>query len=205
MESKGKGAWLPNYDNLPYRGYCCSECNNKIALSDDESYPKTCIECGAEMIPYEELEKEKNKIEYNIYTSYYSNLKNIPNLKDYELIQVSNSKPSDFTLAIRKADEGIIPDWESIVKPYKKLKMTVAEYVRVYNKQLDANENVLSGFACELFALKQKKNVLLLCYEIPEKFCHRKALAERLNKDYGLDIVEYGQERNLDKEDEVER
>ena len=33
MESKGKGAWLPNYDNLPYRGYCCSECNNKIALN----------------------------------------------------------------------------------------------------------------------------------------------------------------------------
>ena len=35
------------------------------------------------------------------------------------------------------------------------------------------------------------KNIVLLCYETPEKFCHRHLVADWLNKNTNADIIEY--------------
>ena len=38
---------------------------------------------------------------------------------------------------------------------------------------------------------KISKNIVLLCYETPEKFCHRHLVADWLNKNTDTNIIEY--------------
>ena len=42
------------------------------------------------------------------------------------------------------------------------------------------------------------KDIVLLCYETPEKFCHRHLVAEWLNKNLNLNVYEYVSEEELE-------
>lgn len=116
-----------------------------------------------------------------IYTGYYGGLGVIDN--DTVTVQVSNSAPIDVDMRFEKA----IPDWAFIVKPYKDGLIDQEEYTRRYVDQLDKyRENILG--VIEYFK-STLKDYILLCYETPDKFCHRHILAQYINDALGAGLV----------------
>lgn len=116
-----------------------------------------------------------------IYTGYYGGLGVIDN--DTVTVQVSNSAPINVDIRFEKA----IPDWAFIVKPYKDGEIDQQEYIRRYTDQLDKyRENILG--VIEYFK-STLKDYILLCYETPDKFCHRHILAKYINDALGAGLV----------------
>lgn len=65
-----------------------------------------------------------------------------------------------------------------------------ADYIPKYNKKLDsldANEIIR-----ELKILSNGKDVVLLCHEGEDSFCHRRLVAEWLAKELNLEVLELG-------------
>ena len=117
-----------------------------------------------------------------VYTSYFAQLKNLPN-----------------TIA-PIAICGKSPDWYTGLQ-YKKLAPKIG-FFQEWKKTHDNDyyvkcfyEQVLSFLTAdqvmrELNALSGGKDVALLCYEKPGDFCHRHIVSEWLNKS-GYDVHEY--------------
>lgn len=112
-----------------------------------------------------------------IYTSYFANAKN---LHDKSLVSIANSTPKLNAILAKKAWPSIVPDWTTIVQPIKAGQITEEEYAIRYMKQLEQID------VCRLFnwflSISRGKDVVLLCYETPDKFCHRHILAKWLNE-----------------------
>ena len=60
----------------------------------------------------------------------------------------------------------------------------IDKYYETVLNQLNPNE-VLNDLQ------KMGENIVLLCYETPEKFCHRQLVADWLNKNTNANIIEY--------------
>ncbi len=116
-----------------------------------------------------------------IYTSYFANLKNIP---DYIIpISVCRRPPKGYTGLEYK-----------VLAPSTKL---LSEWHRNNNES-----NYRFEFARQLVSLDVSRildvlnymsdghDVVLVCYEGPSKFCHRHLIAEWLNK-HGYDVKEW--------------
>lgn len=115
-----------------------------------------------------------------IYTSYFANLRNIPN--SLEPIAVSLFTPS-FYNGKRAID--LAPSKE-ILNDYKSGKIDENEYKMRYLDLLSDRAESLSDW-CDYF---EKNEVVLVCYEGKDKFCHRHILGELL-KDIGFEVVEF--------------
>ena len=118
-----------------------------------------------------------------IYTSYYANHKHYDG---FYRIGISRTSPKDSCDIYLKL---FAPSY-STLSDYKSKKIEEKEYTRQYLQSL---ENLYKNGALAVFAeyLKQLNlDIVLLCYESPEKFCHRHILAQVLNKKYGLEIKE---------------
>ncbi len=63
-------------------------------------------------------------------------------------------------------------------------------YIDCFNKQVLNNLNTDKVLE-ELYELSNYKDIVLLCYETPDKFCHRQLVADWLNKS-GCPCEEYG-------------
>lgn len=134
----------------------------------------------------------------DIYTSYYAKAQNF-NPKEYTFLQISNSVPSWWRLPITKIQE-LVPDW-GIVDGYKKGSITEEKYTERYLKDLERSREKIDVFVEKLKKQITVKNVVLLCYE-KDGFCHRNIAKDYLNKNYGLQITEYGEKyRQLTFED----
>lgn len=118
-----------------------------------------------------------------IYTSYFANLKNIP--KGITPISIC----------------GKAPDWYEGFQ-YKKLAPKYDFFIEwkethdndFYIKCFD--EQVLNALSArevvsDLFALAKTQNIVLLCYEKPDDFCHRHLVANWLRK-HGYNCEEFG-------------
>ena len=110
-----------------------------------------------------------------IYTSYYANYKNFG---DAVLVQISRSKPS--SVFINYAISEFMPS-SSLLFNYKAGKVSEDMYISEYIAQLDkhSDDRYQSFFD---WLLSQEKDVVFLCYEGKDKFCHRHILADYLNK-----------------------
>ena len=66
-------------------------------------------------------------------------------------------------------------------------------FTEKYIEKLDylKSEGILDKYVDDLELRKSFQDVVLLCYEPPEEFCHRHILAKYLNENYNLDIQEY--------------
>lgn len=106
-----------------------------------------------------------------IFTSYFSNIRNIGDLFPISIALYS-------------------PKWYNGAK-YNKLSPTF-DILHQYKK--DGNiesykikfKTLLNNLNCsnvveELYSLSKNKNIVLLCYERPEKFCHRQIVSKWLN------------------------
>lgn len=118
-----------------------------------------------------------------ICTSYYAKAVKYP---DTFRIGISLSKPS---YAATNCDlKWLAPTWEMLAR-YKKDHDENA-YIFKYLDML-AKKDATLEYLVERMLLKEKKqNVLLLCWEAPDKFCHRHLLAKYLNVRFKTHIVE---------------
>ena len=115
-----------------------------------------------------------------IYTSYFANLRNVPS--SIEPIAISLFTPS-FYNGKRAID--LAPSKE-ILNGYKSGEINKEEYKIKYLDLLSDRAESLSDW-CDYF---EKNEVVLVCYEGKDKFCHRHILGELL-KDIGFEVVEF--------------
>lgn len=110
-----------------------------------------------------------------IYTSYYANYKN---LGDAILVQISRNKPP--SVFVNYVISAFMPN-SSLLFRYKAGKVDEATYTSEYIAQLNKySDDRYKSFIDWL--LNQEKDVIFLCYESKDKFCHRHILADYLNK-----------------------
>ncbi len=118
-----------------------------------------------------------------IYTGYWSKLKEY---ERYGLIPVgiSGKIPDGFNGARYQQLAPKYSWWKQWHDEHMSNDWFVEKYYETVLSQLNPNEVItdLSKFGA---------NVVLLCYETPEKFCHRHLAADWLNKNTGADIIEY--------------
>ena len=109
------------------------------------------------------------------YTSYFGNIKRIDRTK-YKLVSVTNSKPSfcDETIG----DWSFLGPSKDLLYKYKNKQIKEDEYTDIYM-------DFLTDKWCEIkdyIIYHQNENIVFLCYEKPDDFCHRHLLSSFLNE-----------------------
>ena len=136
------------------------------------------------------------------FTSYYANYDNIP--KNYSCVQISRTCPeglehnSNFT----KVRNCILAPSEELLSDMKAGKITEDEYKKRYITEILTNipniykdckdlkdwirkvEDIYSTFQTKYDA------IVFMCYEAPDKFCHRHILAKLLTNIYHINCIE---------------
>lgn len=110
-----------------------------------------------------------------IYTSYFSNYKN---LTEYQCISIANSKPENIFIPTW---QDVVPSWW-MVDAFKQDKLGWGQFKQLYRKQLIG----VDFSYIEKFSLP----VVLLCWEKESEHCHRRILAEEIENAYGIIINE---------------
>jgi len=103
-----------------------------------------------------------------IYTSYFANIKKLPNY--LKIVSISRFPPKWFEGEINKE---LAPLEESLLA-IKKGELSKEEFKEKYLKQLEKLDSKKLK--------KELKNKVLCCYEKPEEFCHRHILKEWFEK-----------------------
>ena len=124
-----------------------------------------------------------------IYTGYYSKIKEYAD-SGLTLLSISRTKP-EFAKSCIDIPQ-LFPS-DKILWDYKKGKIDEMEYTSKYLDQL--NELGIDRIIkmIQIFG----DNVVLLCWESPEKFCHRHILADYINKNSGVVVEEFGKEKEI--------
>ena len=88
------------------------------------------------------------------------------------------------------------------------LKDKPKEYVERYKSEILGKPLILDFIRLRIGQIQEESNkseLVLMCYEAPDKFCHRHIVAEWLTE-YGIPTAEYGLEEELkDQREEVEK
>lgn len=116
----------------------------------------------------------------NIYTSYFGNVRNLPE----DIIPISIARYAKYWGGLKFFP--LAPDSDT-------LKMEISEYTRRFTEKLSKLEAV--EILEELKELSQGKDFALLCYEKPGDFCHRRLVAEWIERKTGIEVPEYQVER----------
>lgn len=124
-----------------------------------------------------------------IYTGYYSKIKEYAD-SGLTLLSISRTKP-EFAKSCIDIPQ-LFPS-DKILWDHKKGKIDDMEYTSKYLDQL--NELGIDRIIkmIQIFG----DNVVLLCWESPEKFCHRHILADYINKNSGVVVEEFGKENEI--------
>lgn len=126
--------------------------------------------------------------EKKIFTSYYGCRE--LNREKHFLVKISNGCPRavnvDATL-----DEAI-PDWNTIVVPFKDGRLVESEYRQRYLRILDGRKDAIEKALVAISKRADSRDVVLLCFEAPESFCHRHIFAEWAKANLQLEISELG-------------
>ena len=124
-----------------------------------------------------------------IYTGYYSKIKEYVD-SGLTLLSISRTKP-EFAKSCIDIPQ-LFPS-DKILWDYKKGKIDEMEYTSKYLDQLNelGVDRIIKMI--QIFG----DNVVLLCWESPEKFCHRHILADYINKNSGVVVEEFGKENEI--------
>lgn len=147
------------------------------------------------------------------YTSYYTNFKNIP--KNFLCVQISRTCPGSL-----EDNENFVAVKDCILAPSAELlsdkksnKISEDEYKRRYVTELfeklqnkgykDLKEYVqaVEKVYNDTFPPKWSA-IVFMCYESPDKFCHRHILRNLLTKIYSVECLEY---TNYQKTENIEQ
>ena len=120
-----------------------------------------------------------------IYTGYYSKMKDY---KDAGLNTVSISRTIPESVTVDDRIPSLYPD-DSLLFGYRNGNIDEMEYTSWYLRKIKklGVENIISEIK------RCGDNLVLLCWEAPDKFCHRHILADYLNKNSDLNITEFGE------------
>ena len=124
-----------------------------------------------------------------IYTGYYSKIKEYAD-SGLTLLSISRTKP-EFAKSCIDIPQ-LFPS-DKILWDHKKGKIDEMEYTAKYLDQLNelGVDRIIKMI--QIFG----DNVVLLCWESPEKFCHRHILADYINKNSGIIVEEFGKEKEI--------
>lgn len=111
-----------------------------------------------------------------IFTSYYAMLRKM-NLAAYTLIRVSATRP-DWSYGIPMKDMPELYPSYSLLHDYKHNGLSWEEYTQRYIRQLDTLD--ADKVYEHLEELSDGKDIVLLCYEAPNKNCHRHIIGQWL-------------------------
>lgn len=120
-----------------------------------------------------------------VLTSYYANIKNIP--EEFTLISISGWISDEIRASVDFQDKSLAPSY-SIFNDYKRYG-DVELYTKRFKEEVLPFTNLKDKFRDYQEYFKNDKFVLL-CYEKPEDFCHRHLVADAL-KEIGIDVKEY--------------
>lgn len=118
-----------------------------------------------------------------IYTSYFSNIKNIPS--HIWPLSVARYRPAWYP----GAELSVVAPSPQLLGQLQAARITWADFETLYRAELDSLDSKVI-----LQTIKDKvwdNDVCLLCYEPPGVNCHRHILAEWLSEATGQAIVEY--------------
>lgn len=120
-----------------------------------------------------------------LYTSYFGNYRN---LYDTLCVSIARKPPNGWT---GETCTALAPSWE-ILSAYKndhdEEKYTKAFETYLYSNSVDA-EFIIKRLQ-QLALHYGVSSITFLCYETPEKFCHRHLVAKWLRQ-YGYDVTEW--------------
>ena len=124
-----------------------------------------------------------------IYTGYYSKIKEYAD-SGLTLLSISRTKTESAKSCIDIPQ--LFPS-DKILWDYKKGKIDEMEYTSKYLDQLNelGVDRIIKMI--QIFG----DNVVLLCWESPEKFCHRHILADYINKNSNINVEEFGKEKEI--------
>jgi len=122
-----------------------------------------------------------------IYTSYYGR-----NESHENAISISASAPKSFKGPHMTV---LAPSWE-LLNGYKDGKITKAQYATKYIELLESRK-----LTPQIVYDSISNGSILLCYEKPGDFCHRRILAEWLEKNLNVMINEWVSEAEQKKSD----
>lgn len=140
------------------------------------------------------------------FTSYYGNYKNIP--KNYMCVQISRTCPEGLenNSNFSKIRNCILAPSEELLSDMKSGKITEEEYKKRYVIEVLTSIQTIQG--CKdlkeyihkveaIYSTFQTKwdAIVFMCYETPDKFCHRHILANLLTKIYRIECIEYSSEK----------
>lgn len=128
----------------------------------------------------------------NIYTSYYTN-KSIP--KNFIKVAISSKVFEQFQKDISIFEKDLSPSW-SIFKEYTD-KKDEKLYVKRFKEEILSKINLKEKID---FWKTKGENIVLLCYEKPNEFCHRHIIAEEIENLLDIKINEYGFENEIKKD-----
>lgn len=125
-----------------------------------------------------------------LYTSYISNMKNLPEGK-MVLITRWAPKSLDLTKFEDACWESILAPADSLLASYKNGVMTKSEMLSKYKEYLD-NSLAVNEICYQLAEeVKGGKNVYLICYEKAAHDCHRGVLAQFISDKFSIPWKEY--------------
>ena len=124
-----------------------------------------------------------------IYTSYFAKLNKLPD--SLYSVSISLTQPKGLNNLMRLTL--FMPTWD-ILNEFKKTGDT-EKYTQEFCEQI-LNDNSQKEVVEYLYSLSKGKDIVLLCYESPEKFCHRHLVAEWLRKG-GYECKEYNEKESL--------
>lgn len=121
-------------------------------------------------------------------TSYFANFRKLDKNK-YIAVSITRITPVGFDIKV----EEFAPE-KSTLFNYKNGKINEEQYTKEYTEQLDElfDDGIMVNTLSRLNDLEKRynKEVVLLCYEGKEKFCHRHILSKYINEKFNLDIRE---------------
>ena len=131
-----------------------------------------------------------------IYTSYFGNIKRILNEnKDVEFFSIAGKSPdfykkeNRFELSILAPKYKWWKEWKDKFSDNLESEESINFYEEKYYETVLKNLNPQT-IVNTLYRIGNGKDIILLCYETPEKFCHRKIVSEWFNKN-GIECKEY--------------
>ena len=124
-----------------------------------------------------------------IYTGYYSKIKEYAD-SGLTLLSISRTKPGFAKSCIDIPQ--LFPS-DKILWDHKKGKIDEMEYTSKYLYKLNelGVDRIIKMI--QIFG----DNVVLLCWESPEKFCNRHILADYINKNSRIILEEFGKEKEI--------
>lgn len=112
-----------------------------------------------------------------IFTLYYAKMKKC--MREYALVRISVSMPSWFPVNLPGIPE-LYPGWD-LVNGIKNGSITQEQYTQRYREHLATlNKGAIISRLKQISNAYGKDTVILLCWEAPNKFCHRHLVAEWL-------------------------